>query len=264
MKTLGKNCKAMLHYYHLIAVVVSLFCLQAFNSPTLAADGETIITAGPSWEGFTGSDGRGLYHDIIKQVFAGYTVKHIYVPTVQANSLVAIGRADIKICESREIESLVLASNPMYENHFYALYLHESIGPWKGIQSLKGKRVVWREGYYSGVDFSVPIDFTEVRSGQSAVKMVVYGRVDFYVDDLNLIKQSFGNAGETFNPEKFGLVRIGTRKYFPVFADTSRGEMLRNYYENGMERLFKDGTLGQIYKHWDFPMPEFTFNVSGK
>jgi len=256
--------KAGTRYHFFIVVVISLFWGLQAVSPAMAEDDKTIITAGPSWERFTREDGHGLYHDIIRQVFAGYTVKHFYVPTVQANSMVAIGRADIKLCETKEIESLVLASLPMYENRFYALFLRKKIDPRAGTVSLEGKKVVWREGYYSAMDFPVPVDFTEVRSGESALQMVVHGRADFYIDDLNLIKKSFEAAGENFDPQKFAIESVGARKYFPVFADTSRGQTLRKHYEQEMERLYREGALQKIYDYWDFPMPKFKFKGSEK
>lgn len=252
----------MIHYHRLMTVVLTLFVLQAGLAK--AEEEKTIITAGPSWERFTNQDGSGLYHDIIRQVFAGYKVIHHYVPTEQANSMVIIGRADIKMCETKANEHLRLANVPMYENDFYALYLRKKFEPWKGFSSLQGQRVVWREGYYSKDDFSIPVDFTEVRSGESALKMIVYDRADFYIDDFNLIKQSFDNAGEKFDQEKFGLAIVGARKYYPVFADTQRGEMLRNHYENEMRRLYREGVLQQIYTTWNFRIPQFEFDVSGE
>ena len=255
--------KMMVYRRYLFPVVIGLFLLSP-TCFTMAKDQQQIITAGPAWERFTNHDGSGLYHDIIKQVFADYTVKHIYVPTVQANSMVSIGRADIKMCATKKIESLVLANHPMYENDFFALFLREKVEQWDGNSSLKGKMVVWREGYYSKIDFSEPVDFTEVRDGDSALKMVISKRADFYIDDLDLIKQSFDKADETFNPEKFGLERVGTRKYFPVFTNNPRGEALRIHYEKEMERLYMTGKLQQIYDRWGFQMPNFKFNDSGK
>lgn len=252
----------MYHFYYLRAVLVLLSVLMT-ALPLQADSGKTIRTAGPSWENFTNEDGSGLYHEIIREVFAGYEVQHLYVSTVQANSMVAIGRADIKMCETKEIDSLILARLPMYENDFYALFLWEVIGKWEGIQSLNGKKVVWRKGYYSELDFDVPVKFTEVRSGESALKMVRYGRADFYVDDINLIKHSFQSAGETFNPEIYGVEKVGSREYFPVFANTPRGRNLREYYEQEMLRLYKQGSLQEIYKRWNFNIPNFELRKSG-
>ncbi len=255
-------CRTMMYHHHCIVVVISFFLGLYAVSSAIAEENKTLITAGPSWERLTNKDGHGLYHDIIKQVFAGYEVKHFYVSTVQANSMVTIGRADIKMCETKEIDSLVLSSTPMFEDDFYALYLRKRVDSSEGKFSLEGKKVVWRQGYYSKLDFSVPVNFIEVRSDASALKMVVHGRADFYIDDLNLIKKSFDNAGEKFDPEKFGLERVGTRKYFPVFANTPRGDALRKHYEKEMARLFKEGKLQRIYALWNFRMPKFMFSES--
>lgn len=210
------------YYYHIVVLMSLLLGLQTAGFAGAEED-KTVITAGPSWNRFTNEDGHGLYHDIIQQVFSGYQVKHLYVSSEQANAMVAIGRADIKMCETKQIESLILSSVPMYENDYYVLFLQESINKWEGDESLRGKKIAWREGYYSNLDFSVPVEFIEVRSGESALKMVMHGRAVFYVDDYNLIRQSFEKAGETFDPEKFGVERVGTRKYFPVFANTPAG-----------------------------------------
>lgn len=254
----------MTKYYHFIAVVISILIGLCGSSPSVAEINKTIITAGPSWERFTNEDGGGLYHDIIREIFAGYKVEHLYVPAVQANSMVAIGRADIKLCETKEIKSLVLASIPMYENDFYALFIRKRIEPIRGDLSLKGKKVVWIKGYYSNLDFTVPVNFIEVRSGESALKMVVHGRADFYIDDLALIRKSFDDADESFDPEKFGLEKVGTRQYFPVFADTPRGKAVLKHYELKMQELYKKGDLQRIYHHWNFPVPNFKFIDSGK
>lgn len=54
----------------------------------------------------------------------------------------------------------------------------------------------WREGYYSQIDFPVEITARPVRSGESALMMMILERVDFYVDDLALIYQSFEAASK--------------------------------------------------------------------
>jgi len=258
--------RILLPYFHcVLAIMISLIWLQTI-SPTmaLAEDEKLIITAGPSWDRFTNKDGHGLYHDIIKQVFWGYKVKHLYTPSVQANSMVALGRADIRLCDTEVMEPLVLARYPMYENDFFAVYLQEKVALWNGDLSLKGKRIVWREGYYSQSDFSEPVSFQEVRSGESALQMIVLDRADFYIDDLNLINQSFESIGKILDPKEFGVEKVGTRKYFPVFANTAKGEYLRKYYETRIERLYKDGSLQQIYEHWGFRMPDFKLYISDR
>lgn len=241
----------------IIVLFALLFSIQT-SGVARAEEIKRIITVGPSWENFTNKDGTGLYHELIKAIYSGYEVKHIYVPTVQANSMVAIGRADIKMCETKKIDSLELAAVPMYENDFYALYLRKRFDPWRGLSTLEEKKIVWREGYYREMDFPVNVSFTEVRSGESALQMVIHERADFYIDDMNLIRESFEVVGEVLDLERFGLQKVGTRKYFPVFAATPRGQELQQHYEQEMIRLFNRGTLQAIYKRWGFNVPEFS------
>ncbi len=55
-------------FHHCFVVGMCIFWgIGAVNS-AMAVDDKTIITAGPSWEGFTNKDGHGLYHDIIGKV----------------------------------------------------------------------------------------------------------------------------------------------------------------------------------------------------
>ncbi len=240
-----------------LSLMFSVFLLViAFAASLRADEPKTLIIAGPSWDNFTNTDGSGLYHDLIREIFAGYTIQHIYVPTIQANIMIANGRADIKMCDTKEIESLVLAKQAMYENDFYALYVKENQKADEQF-SMKNKRLVWRAGYYSQLDFSFPVTFTEVRSGLSALEMVIYNRADFYIDDMALITESFSELGQKFDPQKFGLERVGTRKYFPVFADSERGSILLTHYEKEIKRLLKEGKLQHIYERYGFHAPTY-------
>lgn len=243
-----------MHQLQRIVTLLLMFCFLPLLS-SAGTEEKKLITAGPSWDRFTNQDGHGLYHDIIGLVFSGYSITHVYVSSVQANKMVELGRADIKMCETEVEPPLVLAKYPMYENDFYVVYRRDRIGTWKGNSTLEKRSVVWREGYYSQTDFTVSVNPVIVRSGESALKMLSLGRVDFYVDDLTLIRQSFVRAQEQFDPKVYAIKKIGARKYFPVFSTTSRGEALRREYEEGMVRLYKEGTLQQIYKHWGFQVP---------
>lgn len=247
--------------FSLKKLILCLVIAVLLSPPVFAVENDVLITAGPSWENFTNRNGRGLYHDIIAAIFPNHTVRHLYVSTEQANDMVAIGRADIKMCETIpfEVASLLLSSIPMYENAYYVVFLRERIGGWEGASSLQEKRVAWREGYYSQVDFPVKVNSIEVRKGEAALKMVILGRADFYVDDMTLIKQSFANIEEKIDTEKFGIEKVGVRGYFPVFAQSERGRMLKGKYEKRMERLFQSGALQQIYQTWGFPVPGLVF-----
>lgn len=243
-----------------LLLALLIFLCPLVSSASNETRKDTVITAGPSWERFTNGDGTGLYHDIVKAVFGKNNVRHFYVASAQATTMVALGRADIMMCGTKADRGLMLSAHPMYENDFYALYLKDRIGPWQDLSSLAGRQLVWRETYYSQKDFPLPVQFIEVRSGESALQMVASGRADFYIDDMHLIMQSFTKTGLNPNDPRFGYAKVGQRRYFPVFADTLRGAKLREQYETRMEDLYRDGTLERFYHYWGFTLPNWTFS----
>ena len=74
-----------------------------------------VITASPSWKGFTGSDGQGLYHDLLRAIFepGGDTVRHLEVPAKRGLIMVREGQADIYTCKSDSEDGLQMAALPM-------------------------------------------------------------------------------------------------------------------------------------------------------
>jgi len=238
-----------------IIVVLAVVCLSPV-AMLRAEEAPTLVTVGPAWPGFTNSDGSGLYHDLIRAIFAPhYRIEHITVPTPQANRMLKIGRADIKLGETDAEESLLLAQVPLYENAYYVVFLKNPQRPWRGVESLTGKQIAWREGYYSEHDFPVAVVPRPVRSGVAALSLVRLGRVDYYVDDLRLIYDSYEQAGLFLDPELYGLEQVGQRQYFPAFADTEKGRQLKREFEDGMLQLARAGRLTPIYEKWGFSVP---------
>lgn len=239
-------------------LLIALFMmLSALPLPGRANEAQLIVTAGPSWPRFTNQDGQGLYHEIVSLIFSPeYEIKHIYTTTYNANNLVALGRADIKMCETAVEQPLQLGAYPMYENTYYAVFPKGRAGSWKGIESLRGRKVTWRKGYYSQADFSVPVEGDPVHSGEAALMLLVLNRADYYIDDLALIEESFATAEKKIAKEDFVVKEIGRRPYYPVFSSSPRGNMLKAHYDAAYLRLYRAKQLQRIYERWDFPIPQ--------
>lgn len=248
-----------------LAALVCLLCLISF--PALAQgpvmfDPDSItevVAAGPSWDTFTNLDGTGLYHEILNEVFAlkGIKVRREYVPSFRAYDMVRAGLADFMTCHDRPVEGLVLARYPMYEGTYYVFFERERFSPWQGEQSLQGRVVAARIGYYAPENFPVEVTLKEVKTSTSALAMVVLGRADFYVDDLNFIQDSMANSPVPFDPERFAVEPIGRRSYYPVFAPTERGYVVRSIFDQGMEVLHRSGRLREIFEKWGHPYPDY-------
>jgi len=234
----------------LIAMIVLLVL------PVSARAGQ-VLTGSPLWEGFTGNDGQGLYHDLMRAIYGpgGNTIRHLEVPAKRGLIMVREGTIDIYTCLPDPVEGLQLAEEPMYEGEFHALFRKEVSPYWDGVTSMANKRVVWRLGYYSPKDFPVPILFSETTSGSEALERVLRGGADFYVDDRNLIMESLRSLNTPVDENDYRIESVGFRQYFPVFSTSKRGRELRRIFEEGMRTLADQGKLAPIYEKWHLPMP---------
>lgn len=218
-----------------------------------------VIAVGPSWDTLTNRDGTGLYHEILNEVFKlyGITVKREYAPSERAYDLVRDGKADFMTCHDRVELPLRLAKHPMFEGTYFVVFKKSRIPVWKGDETLKGKTVAWRIGYYDKENFPVEIIPKEVKSGISALGMVILDRVDFYVDDMAFIKDSIKKTTVPYHPEECDIKPVGRRTYHPVFSSSKRADEVMRLYDDGIETLYRNGVLPQIYKKWGYGMPHY-------
>ncbi len=237
-----------------------IMLLLLLPSAAWASDIAEVVSTSPAWDTFTNEDGSGLYHEILREVFALYnvSVRHEYATSNRAGEMVLDGSADMMTCEDVARSPLELARYPLYSNAFYAFFNKKRIGPWKGTQSLWGKVVLVQPGYYSAANFPVPVNIREVMTGAQAVSMILMDRADFYVDDLALIKESLAANTIVYEKDEFATRQVGNRAYFPLFNSTPRAKQVRRMYEEGMLRLYREGKLQPIYAKWGYTCPDLT------
>mgnify|MGYP001368238265 CR=1 FL=1 len=218
-----------------------------------------VVTTSPSWDTFTNRDGTGLYHEIMQKVFSlhGITVEHLYSKSGRSEKLVADNQADIMMCDDKPYPSLVMGRYPMYQNDFYVFYKKERIGPWRGVETLRDREVLSQATYYDHENFNVPVTVKDVQTGEQALKMIVWDRSDFYVDDMTLIRQSMKSSTISFQPEEYAINKVGSRSYFPLFNTSARGKRLQEVYAKGIYTLHKRGELKPIYDKWGYKYPDF-------
>jgi len=243
--------------------VFSLFlalCLAgpAFGNP-LPDPGsiKSVHVVGPSWAGFTNKDGTGLYHEILTTLFALYGIEYQrdYVPSERAYHLVRDNLADFMTCHDKAPPQLLMAKHPMFEGQFHVFFNKANIGPWSVPQSLEGRSIAWRIGYYEESNIPAKMQVKVLNTGVSALGMVILGRIDFYLDDLNFINDSLSKNKIRFNMDDFRIEPIGKRSYRPIFNATERGKKIMELYDRGMEHLFKTGKLRDIFQKWGHPLP---------
>lgn len=233
-----------------LAILLSLFLAASVQA------GE-VITASPSWKGFTSADGQGLYTDLMRAVFSarGDTVRHLEVPAKRGLIMLREGQIDVYTCDTEAGEGLQLAQLPMYEGEYHALFLTKTFPHWTGVETMTDRLLVWRLGYYSPSDFPVPVRHEETTTGTEALKRIVRRSADFYIDDINLIRETVLAFPTPLDERIYRIESVGFRQYFPVFSTSERGNELRRSFEEGMRSLADQGLLRPIYDTWGLPMP---------
>jgi ABC-type amino acid transport substrate-binding protein len=224
-----------------------------------AGDIAEVVSTGQSWNTFTNRDGTGLYHEILNAVFAlhGIPVRHEYANSDRAEELVRLGQADMMLCDDVSQPPLVMARYPMYENAYHVFFNRDRIGRWRGANSLRDKEILSQPGYYSQVNFSVPVRMRYVTSGVQALGMILLGRSDFYVDDMAFIKESIKRNTIAFDMADFDIRQAGIRSYHPLFSTSPRGRTIMRMYDDGLLTLHRSGDLRPIFAKWGHPYPDF-------
>ena len=238
-----------------ILLFLFLFCASAYGTEL-----KEVYSAGPEWETFTHRDGTGLYHEVRREVFSlyGISVKHEYVPTNRGDELVLAGLADMMTCDDKATsDQLHMSRYPLYVDKYYAFFRKELVGPWRGVETLRGKDVACQLGYYHEWDFPVPVHIRDMSSGVKCLQMVLLERSDFYVDDMLFIEDSIEKSGLSFNRLDYDAQEVGVRSYHPVFNDTERGQAVMQLFDEGMFALHKTGKLKLIYEKWGHDYPDF-------
>lgn len=240
-------------------IFIVLLTALVLAVPVRAEDIKEVVSSGPSWDTFTNKDGSGLYHEVLRDVFAlyGVTVRHEYVPTDRGDQLVREGAADMMTCDDSAASLLQLAKYPLYVNDYFVFFKKKRIGEWHNPESLRDKVVVCQLGYYHDWDFPVPVQLRNMSSGAKCLNMILFDRADFYVDDMSFINKSIDDTDQQFNREEYDIQRIGTRSYHPVFSTTSRAKKIMKMYDDGIMTLHKAGKLKPIYDKWGHAYPEF-------
>lgn len=238
-----------------------LFLAFFFLSTSTGGAGEIkeVVSTSPSWETFTNEDGTGLYHEVLKAVFAQYgvAVRHVYSKSGRAEELVRTGGADMMTCDDVAQPPLALGRYPLYINDFFVFFKKERIGPWRGAESLRDREILSQPTYYSQNNFSVPVKIKDILTGTRALGMIILDRSDFYVDDMALIKQSIKENNIPYDEKDFDIRKVGSRSYHPMFRVNDRGKAVMKMYDEGIYRLHKAGKLRPIYEKWGHAYPDF-------
>lgn len=244
-------------------------CLVYFLSgiPGFAEEIREIHWATPEWKNYTNRDKGGLYNEIVKAIFEvnQITVHREYVPWKRALLMVKLGKADMT--GGDEPNDIYLYSTyPIIQSEEMVFFKKRSIPSWNGIESLLGKRGVWYRGYTESFPKEVKqnLQGRGVNARSQAVKIVAYERgADYYFDNYHQMMLTLGSTDIALDADEYQIERIYNSQLYMLFRDSTRGQIIRDIFDRGIERLYCLGKLQTIFEKWNRPVPDYTIHCHG-
>ncbi|NJL58376.1 MAG: transporter substrate-binding domain-containing protein [Desulfobacteraceae bacterium] len=172
------------------SLCVAAMVLSAVSAFGQQADKIDVIhIATPEYKDQTNKDGTGLYFDIVRGVYEPEGIKMTFeiVPWKRAEKMLEDKQADAMVSAIRKKERLT-PKYPMFMEYLAAFFKKETVGEWKGIQSLNNRTAIWMRGYdchederLKGITFK---KWDEIDDYETGLKLIEKGRHDFFIDAL--------------------------------------------------------------------------------
>ena len=229
------------------------------------AELDTIIFSTEEWKDATNQDGTGLYWDIFRAIYEPENL------TIKPKIRSYLG--SVNLIQDKKVDAMVGAyineiDNVIYPKNYFAVDIVQAIYPrnpkieWKGIETLKGKRVSWIKAYslndYLPEKIKKTITIREISTRKAAFKLFKIKRIDFFLDaqaDLNDFFKEFSNKYPINNYVRNTILEL---KLYVVFRNDLRGKQLADIFDKRFSKLLKNGKIMELYKkykHANFTIP---------
>jgi polar amino acid transport system substrate-binding protein len=227
-------------------------------APLMAMEGNSqpkeLRIAANEIPGFNTADGKGIYLDFYRELYAAeqITVSYRTCPVKRCNELVKIGEADATLeLFEHEIDALVFPKYPMSVIRLFATFLKDKF-TWNGPAVMKDRKTTWLRGYDLHTAIPVPMKWSEVDTIGQGIGLVLLGRVDFYLDDVNLINDFLKEPKHQKDAPKLAQGSATQFFLFPGFTKSARGEALRDVFNRQLPSYVTSGKLKALYTKYGY------------
>ncbi|MFB6346565.1 MAG: substrate-binding periplasmic protein [bacterium] len=223
------------------------------SGPTVETSDTTTIdvvhAVSEEWRKFTDADGDGLYWYILREVYnpEGIKVKHGIYPYLRTVNMVQNNKADLFVASYyKEQPGVLYPDRRFYYDADHATVLYKKGTPFRGLQSLKGKKVGWVRGY--SYEKYLDFDFEKVLFSKQihGFRMLRNDRLDYMIEDVAVLNN--------YSEKKLkGLEYDGRIKLYLYFAfqDTPSGRKLLNIYQKNFPAVRKTEEFRQKFEKLD-------------
>lgn len=217
---------------------------------------KTVVWHTPNdWEGYVNAEGKGLYVDLVNEVFSrhGLTVKRETVPWKRALYNVQVGKADFT-GGTTPIPGYHVSRQPLVQGWEVIFFKKGSIRK-PVLKHLKGKNGAWPMGYIEELPQAIKekLQGHAVANREQGVRMVLSGRADYYLDNLVQLADTLDLI--PFERHEYECGEIFSDTIYMLFTRNARGRKLRDLYDQEIVRLSQTDALKRIYEKWSFEVP---------
>lgn len=215
---------------------------------------KSISIVAPVWEGYTNTDGSGVYWDVIRAIYEplGITVKTKNIAWNRAMKMVSkyhTYNAIIGEYITTE-ENLIFPNYPIDIEYMSLLSKSSNISKFNNMESLIGKKVGWIKDYDIISEKKRNFELIEYRGIDQGIEFLNSGRIDYLIDDWDEIanamkKYNMNTQDYTVDPMPEG------KEIFTAFADDQISHELIKIYNERIPVLSQSGELAKIYEKWD-------------
>lgn len=229
---------------------------EAAPSLPHAQPATTALFVTDEWHDLTRQDGTGLYFDLVRAVFKrqGVQVEFRIFPYPRAVQKVKDHEADGWIASFLHEKSFPLYPRYHFDKNEQTIVYRKSRHPGKvTTANLRNQRVAWLRDF--GLDRFIhePMQITELDSIRSAFQMLAHDRIDYFVGAKTDIDSYI--RSERQNMQQYGRAYALHLGLYVAFANTPRGQALRQMWDDEMAQFHRNPAFKAIYQQYGYPYP---------
>jgi len=209
---------------------------------------ETAKFASDLWPGFTNTNGKGLYWDIISKVYKDNNIAVTFETTNYTRSMALVKNNIFHAYTGAYLNEVDFAVYPKYpiDVDYISACTAADTTEKINIEDIARFSVIWIKGYSYEKIFSHQLNYQEIANRKTGLKLVANHRINYYIDADSDLKIFFKN-----NPGLASKIKckiIHHEKIYLAFNKTPYAIHLKNIWDNTIPKLIQSGFLKKIYK----------------
>ncbi|WP_141096251.1 transporter substrate-binding domain-containing protein [Lacimicrobium sp. SS2-24] len=198
---------------------------------------------------FTLRSGDGLYQQILQQVYPEHRIAYVYTSYARSKNMVLSKKADLWLASYKhEVPDALYPSLP-YDADILTLVRKHST-QWQSMADLNNTQVGWIQAYE--LDQYLPesgLQIYEVPSIEDGIRMLLAGRITFYLDDSWNVRDYLHQHPELTH--QLASNNLALLPLYPGFANTAQGKQLSAHWDQALKELYRSGALQAIYARFE-------------